>query len=175
MKKPSVTELIQLLDKPALLSWANKLGLQGKKLEDERQKYLSRGTSLHKQIENYHLMAQDFEDMDFQQRYIEFMSDKHIISIEKKIETEHYQGRLDTYFVWNGDYYVADFKTNQSNIYLENKLQLVAYKKALMNCNKMAIISIPDLKIIPVDIKDTKPYEEILTALSVIYNNKLLL
>ena len=51
--KPSVTELIGMLDKPGLLNWANKIGLDGIKLEDYRKKSMINGTSLHKQIEDY--------------------------------------------------------------------------------------------------------------------------
>jgi len=42
MKKPSVTELLRILDKPALLNWANKQGLLGIDISVKRKEWLSR-------------------------------------------------------------------------------------------------------------------------------------
>lgn len=44
MKKPSVTMLIDLLAKPALIDWANKQGLLGVDIKDLRKKAKSSGT-----------------------------------------------------------------------------------------------------------------------------------
>lgn len=172
--KPSVTKIIGQLDKPALLNWANKIGLEGIKLDEYRKKVMSDGTSIHKQIEEYHLFQKPFTDPETQKRFEKLFKDKKILEIEKNIETDHWQGRMDLKIEWLGKTYVCDFKSNQKNVYLENKLQLIAYRMAEPS-DGIAIISVPDFKIIPVSIYDYKPYEDILIRLAEIYNLKMLL
>jgi len=171
MKKPSVTELTKILDKPALLNWANKQGLLGVDISVARKKWLNDGTSIHSQIENYIKNGVPFFDSATQCVFENFISDKIIECIEKEIETEWFTGRLDIKLNINGISFICDFKSNQKSVYIENKLQLVGYGMA-EKCDKYAIISVPDFTFIPVEIQDTKPYEEILKALSVIYINK---
>lgn len=172
--KPTVTELIKLLDKPALLKWANKIGLDGIKLEDYRKDKMQSGTSLHNQIECYLQYKKPFEDNLNQLRFDNFIKDKEVLFIEKNIETDWFIGRLDLMFNCKNESYICDFKSNQRAIYFENKLQLIAYRMAL-KCDKIAIISIPDFTLMNVYIKEYGPYEEILKALSIIYNNKKLI
>lgn len=169
--KPSVTDLIKLLDKPALLNWANKIGLQGIKLEEYREKSKKDGTSIHKQIEMYIKDNIPFENKLHQLEFDRYFSNKKIISIESNIETEWFKGRQDIRIEFNNRQYICDFKSNQNYIYFENKLQLIAYRMA-ENCDGLGIISVPDFKFIPVIINDYKPYEEILKLLSNIYKLK---
>jgi len=174
MKKPSVTELLKILDKPALLNWANKQGLLGIDISVKRKEWLNNGTSNHAQIENYLLNGTPFLDSSTQLVFENFLQNKQVIEIEKQIETEWFVGRMDFKFKMNGLVYVSDFKSNQKGIYIENKLQLVAYGMA-EKCDKYCIISVPDFTIIPVEIPDEKPYIEILKALTIIYQNKQLI
>tara|TARA_R110000868_G_scaffold18358_1_gene80888 strand:- start:204 stop:734 length:531 start_codon:yes stop_codon:yes gene_type:complete len=171
--KPSVTELISLLDKPALMHWANKIGLNGIKLQDYKNKVLSSGTSKHKQIENYLKDNTPFENKILGDNFIEFFKDKEIINYENKIETEHYQGRYDIEFIWNDEIYIADFKSNCKRIYLEHKLQLTAYKMG-GKCHKTMVISLPDFNIFPINI-DYELHNKILINLSEIYYIKQML
>jgi len=62
IKKPSVSQLLSLLDKPALLGWANKIGLEGKTLLDVRRQNMSAGTNLHKQVERWLLNKTPIEN-----------------------------------------------------------------------------------------------------------------
>ena len=169
--KPSVTKIIGLLDKPALLGWANKIGLQGIKLDDYRKKSTESGTNLHKQIEDFILYKTPFEDKNLEVNFNEFFKDKEILEVEKKIETEWFQGRLDIKFKHNDKIFIGDFKSNQKYVYFENKLQLTAYRMA-ENCDNVVIISIPDFKIVHSGIRDFVPYEKILKCLSFIYTTK---
>ena len=50
IKKPSVTELVKLLDVPALMNWANRIGLEGISLKDYRNKESKESVSIHKLI-----------------------------------------------------------------------------------------------------------------------------
>ena len=157
--KPSVTDLVKLLDKPALMKWANKIGLEGISLDEYWQKSRSAGTSLHKQIEMFIANRTPFEDKAFQERFLYFFQDKRILEFEKPVETDLFTGRFDIKFEWVGKPYIADFKSNQSRIYLENKLQLAAYRMA-EGCHGVKVISIPDMKMYDPYIVDFAPYEE---------------
>lgn len=172
--KPSVSKLTALLDKPALLNWANKIGLQGIQLDDYRNKSRAGGTSLHSQIHDYIKSGTPFKCEETQIACDIFMNGIEVLGMEEEFETDYFTGRLDIRFKYLNDIYIADFKSNQARVYFENKLQLVAYRMA-KPCNKIAIISIPDFNIIPVLINDFTPYEEILKNLSSIYNLKSLL
>jgi len=173
-KKPSVTELTGLLDKPALLNWANKQGLQGIDITESRKKYLKDGSSIHDQIEQYHLNGKPFLIPEHENNYLKFIQGKEIISVEQKIETQWFTGRIDAVISIDGITYIVDYKSNQRGVYMENKLQLVGYSMAI-KCDSFAIVSVPDFTFIEVEIKDRKPYEEMIKALSVIYTNKQLL
>lgn len=172
--KPSVTNLIGLLDKPGLLKWANKIGLEGIHIDDYRKKSLSDGGSIHKQIEVYIKDKTPFINSEHQDNFEKYFSNKTILESEKNIETDYFTGRYDIKIGYNSKTYICDFKSNQKNIYLENKLQLVAYRMA-DKCDGVGIISVPDFIFLPIRIDDYRPYEEILINLSNIYNLKNLL
>jgi len=169
--KPSVTKLIGLLDKPALMKWANTIGLQGISLDEHRKKAFAKGISFHGQIENYLKNQTPFTDELFFGMFKDWLEGKEIISFEKEVEGEKYQGRFDIKFRFNNEIYIADFKSRTNNVYFENKLQLAAYK-LMDGCDKVAIVSVPDMKVLEVDLSNIEPYEKILDALSVIYNIK---
>jgi hypothetical protein len=169
MRKPTVTELVGMLDKPALLKWANKIGLQGISLEDYRKKLTTAGTSLHQQIQDYFLYKKPFESIDVQNRFNKLFSDKEIIDIEQNINTDWFYGRYDIKFKFGNDLFIGDFKSN-NNIYLEQKLQLTAYRMANPEC-KIAVIEIPSFTFKPIEI-DFKKCELILKCLHKIWELK---
>ena len=169
MKKPSVTQLLDLLSKPALIGWANRLGLQGVDIKEKRRVSLAKGKSLHKQIEHASLGTGDFESEATRIRFDALMANKSIIGVEKKIETEWFVGRYDTMLLdENGQCWIADYKSGfKGRIYLENKLQLIAYTMAVQA--DMALIPIPQFRFVPVAVPARKPYEHMLITLSEIY------
>lgn len=171
MTKPSVTQLISLLDKPALMKWANRIGLEGIALDEYRKKSLSAGSSMHNQIEAHIKTKTPFQDKNLGLGFLSFFADKGIIECEKKIECEWFQGRLDLIMEYGGKKYLCDFKSKQSHVYFENKLQLTAYRMC-EPADYVAIISIPEFRVLTVDIPDYTPYEEILKSLSNIYKLK---
>jgi hypothetical protein len=171
MKKPSVTELLKLLDKPALLNWANKQGLAGIDISVKRHEWLNAGTSLHCQIENYVKNGTPFFNTSDQVLFEKFISDKEILGIEVNVEHDGYIGRYDLKIKHNGKTYIVDYKINHKTVYLENKLQLVAYGMA-DKCDSYAIVSVPDFKFIEVNIEDKTHYENIIHALVAIHNAK---
>jgi hypothetical protein len=168
--KPSVSQLLDLLNKPALLNWANKIGLEGVKLSDYRKQSTAKGTSLHNQVELFLLHKTPFKDKEVQKCFEKFISDKEVIAIEKDIETDSFVGRYDIKLKFNSEVYICDFKSSDG-IYFENKLQLIAYKVA-DGADKLAIIQLPIFEMKVLDISNYEPYENILECLSIIYNNK---
>jgi hypothetical protein len=166
--KPSVTELLKLLDKPALLKWANQQGLKGIDIEKERPKWLNAGLSIHSQIENFIKNGEQFIKQEDQNNCVQFLSDKQVLGLECKIETEWFTGRYDFKTLWNEKVYIIDFKRDHKNLYFENKLQLIAYSMA-EKCDCFAIVSVPDFKVINFKVDNREPYEEIIKCLSKIY------
>ena len=173
MKKPSVTELLQLLDKPALLGWANSQGLKGIDISKERSKWLNAGTSIHCQIERFIVDCIPFDDPKDQLKCEKFLDKYEVIDIETNIETDYFIGRYDlkAKSKETGKTYIIDFKRKCKKIYLEHKLQLVAYSMA-SECEGLMIVGVPDFKIFDIQIEDRTPYQEIMKSLSVIYQNK---
>jgi len=148
--KPSVTKLIDMLDKPALLKWANKIGLQGIHLDDYRSKSKEDGSTIHEQVENYLKYGILTEDEQLNQKITKFFSDKHIIGIEQPIESDEFIGRYDVKLRWKDFVFVCDFKSS-SGVYFETKLQLAAYKMST-ECDHVAVINLPDFILRPVDL-----------------------
>ena len=171
MKKPSVSELIGLLDKPRLLPWANKIGLEGISLNSYRQEKLANGSSNHKMVENFIKHKTPYLNKFTQIRAEMFFEGIEVLGVEEKIETDYFTGRYDLKIKKNGIIYMCDFKSNHRKHYDENILQLAAYKMA-SNSDKVAIISLPDFDWMPLEINDFSIYEDILKNLSNIYNLK---
>jgi ATP-dependent exoDNAse (exonuclease V) beta subunit len=172
MNQPSVTQLLSLLDKPALLNWANKIGLEGVSLEEHRAKSKSVGRLFHEQVEAKIKTGKEIEDPELRKNYDSFFSGATILESEKVVSCEHWQGRFDVKFSRNGMTYLCDFKSNANGVYLENKLQLVAYSE-IEQVDEIGIISLPDFKYFQVRIKDRKPYVGILRALNHIHKCKI--
>lgn len=169
MKKPSVTQLIDQLAKPALIDWANRIGLQGIDIKAERAKSKTKGTSLHEQIEKYCLGTGDFERELDRQQFCLMMQGKKILAVEKTIETEWFVGRYDAMYLIDGMSCIVDYKSGfKGRVYLENKLQLVAY--AMAEPADIAIVAIPQFHLIPVQLKDHEPYREMLIKLSELWH-----
>lgn len=171
IKPPSVTQLLSLLDKPALLKWANKIGLEGVTLDEHYKKSKAAGISYHTQVEDMIKHGKEIEDEVLRKNYAYFFSGSEIVESEKVVLCEHWQGRFDIKFKRNGVTYLCDFKSNAKGVYLENKLQLVAYSE-IEKVDEIGIISLPDFTFHQVRIKDRKPYTGILRALSHIYKCK---
>jgi hypothetical protein len=166
--KPSVSKLIGLLDKPALLKWANKIGLQGISIDDYKKKSTKSGIDYHLSIENFLKHGLLSDDEQFNIKMQKFFSDKEIIDIEKSIEHDLFVGRFDVKLKWKDIIFICDFKSS-SSVYFEQKLQLTAYKMA-EGCDHVAVIHIPDFVLRPVTVDEN--HEKIIYHLSMIYDLK---
>jgi len=170
MKTPSVSELLDLLNKPALVYWANNLGLKGVKLNDYYRESKKKGISLHSQIKRFVEEKVPFENIEDQRRFMAFCNGKEILDLEKDISTKFFVGRYDAKIKIGEDVYLCDFKSNEQ-LYYENIIQLTAYRMANPGC-KVAIVEIPSFKFKPFEIEDFKEYEDVLKCLSFIYKSK---
>lgn len=172
IKKPSLTELLEMLNKPALVYWANNLGLRGVSLQKHKQELRETGTSLHKQIRGYVEKGEPFENPNHTERWQLFCQNKEILSVEKRIETEWFVGRYDVKLRIADTTYLCDFKSSKGRkVYFENILQLVAYRMAEPDC-KIAIIKIPDFELIPIHITDFEVWESCIKCLHYLYKIK---
>lgn len=136
---PSVTTILKMLNKQALIGWANYLGFKHQKVKDVLDEAAEVGTIIHAYMEailrkeNYSkdemwkhigkygnkvynrlLMINDW----FQMEQPEFEP----IFIEEKLVTTDYGGTVDYFGMYNGKKTILDFKTSKatrSNMFLQ--------------------------------------------------------
>jgi len=137
---PGVTTILSVLNKPALVPWANNLGLQGIKVREYVDDKAAIGTLAHQMIAD-HLRKVDTDTSDYTAKqidqaensvlsYLEWEKRKSIVPclIEAPLvsETYLYGGTIDCLAWVNGVITLLDFKTGKA-IYPEMFYQLAAY------------------------------------------------
>jgi hypothetical protein len=156
---PGVTTVINLRAKPALVKWANNLGLQGidsSKFVDDKA---SIGTLAHEMILN-HFAGKETDVKDYTPNQVDsaensmlsFFSWKEGKTIEPILMESQmtslagFGGTIDLYCVLNGKKTLVDFKTG-SGIYDEHYYQLCAYRHLLIengnDVEQARILNIP--------------------------------
>jgi hypothetical protein len=148
-----VTKIIDLLDKPALVSWSNKLGLKGISLKEYYLNVTSEGNEKHNEIENYFKYGEIFKGYELLEKNIQGYE---VIGVEKTVTNDFLIGRIDLILEKNGLIYVCDFKRNKS-IYLKTKLQLSTYKE-MINADKICFINSKNFELKEIDIDSSKYY-----------------
>lgn len=140
-----VTTILGVLAKPALIAWANKMGLQG----IDTQKYVERaadaGTAAHEMIE-CHLKGLEFDKNQYAPdlldlaengfiKYLDWESGHKVERVESELclvsERYRYGGTIDMYCLLDGVPTLVDFKTNATGVFDEMRHQVVAYKQLL--------------------------------------------
>lgn len=152
----SVTQVIKVINKPALQYWFGKQVYYAVVAEPEiserdalvapyktSKKAMARGTEVHEFVEFYKAGAelperfQDGADLaEYKNAFVDFLSthDLTLVTTEKTVvnHDERYAGTLDIIAVVNGVKMLIDVKTNKDgSVYDEVGLQLSAYKHAL--------------------------------------------
>lgn len=155
----SVTKLIDLLNKPFLVQWANNIGLKGINLKDYQKQVQNEGNDNHRKIENFIINGINFEGSEKLSKSLEGFE---IIGTEIDVSNGCINGRLDLALKKDNKIYILDFKRNK-NIYLSTKLQLSTYKN-LFNADYIAYINSDDFKIEILNI-DTDKYFNIIKKL----------
>lgn len=144
VRVPGVTTVLGILNKPALVKWANNLGLQG----IDSNKYVDNladvGTLAHKMILNYFNRV-DTDTADYSPNQVELAEnclmsfwawerehDLVVIMAEVPLVSHRYNygGTIDCYCNLDGKMTLLDFKTGKA-IYPEMFYQLAAYKSLL--------------------------------------------
>lgn len=138
---PGVTTVLGVLAKPALVNWANKLGLQGIEVGKYVDNLADVGTLTHAIIEDYLKGAvTDFSDYTPNQRKLAECASSKFFEWEKKndfemikselqlVSDKHYfGGTCDIYTMLNGKKTLIDIKTSKA-CYSEHFTQVAAYK-----------------------------------------------
>lgn len=134
---PSATTVLKIINKPALLNWANWLGLTGKSYKKHMEMVSYIGTTVHEIIE-CRLLGKKFELKDPKVWFLdckEYINSFNIwykenplepIAIEDHMESDRFGGTCDFYGIYNGKKTIIDFKTSKG-VYMSMFIQLAAY------------------------------------------------
>lgn len=157
---PGVTTILGILAKPALVPWANKLGLQGIDVRSFVDDKADIGTLAHAMVTDY-LIGKDTDTSDYDAKQIAaaensalsfftWMKERPIETIDVETplvsEAHCFGGTNDIYCTINGSHEIIDLKTG-SGIYREALFQVAALKKLREEngyiVDKCRIINIP--------------------------------
>lgn len=174
MKKPSVTELCDILNKPQLLKWANKIGLQGESISTFKSRSFENGRNKHKEIEDILVNGISIDDKDKEKKILDLFSNCIIVSVEESFENEKYKGRADIRFIKDGVRYVGDFKSSFKRPYIEHYIQLISYKSHFKD-DRICIIDLQNFNLFDITIEDESNYIELINNLINIYKIKQLI
>lgn len=154
---PSVTTVLKILAKPALVKWANIMGFKRKWVDDILEEKSEIGTRVHYIIEAYiknrYLVWVDGKAIDkpliklYLDQFLRWYNkhDVEMIFMEESMTCEYYGGTVDFYGVIDGKKTVLDFKTSK-DIYSSMFLQLSAYvymiEKQGLEVDQVAILAV---------------------------------
>jgi len=144
---PSTTTVLgAVLAKPALVKWANRLGLQGVDSDKYKDELADIGILTH-----YFIMCRlsdevpdvsNFTPAQVEQaqacylKYIDWEEKNPVrpLMVEERLVSEKYQygGQPDLYALSNGKFILVDFKTNAKGIFDEMVFQVAAYEGLLI-------------------------------------------
>lgn len=142
---PGVTTALNMLAKPALITWANRMGLKGIDTAKYKDEMAAIGTLTHDRIESDLLGSEPPNTDDYSKKQID-MSDtclikyydwrkQHVIKnvmVEKQLVSEEhrYGGTPDIYCLFDDVWTLLDIKT-ANGIYDEMKIQTASYENLL--------------------------------------------
>jgi hypothetical protein len=182
---PSVTTIVGLLNKPYLMTWANKLGLGGMELSSYMDDLARVGTLAHAMIQAYftkeEVCTDEYTKHDISRAENSIRSFKNWVKAneikpifnERSLHGEEFGGTVDMLAEVNGELTLVDFKTG-SGIYNESFIQLAGYKLLLKEykIKKCLIVRVGrdeqegfEIR----EVRDTKKYERIFKHLLAIY------
>jgi hypothetical protein len=143
---PGVTTILEIIAKPALISWANGMGRQGLDSEAYRNEAAKIGTLAHEMIQEdlgghqWNRNAYSADQIDLAENailsYYEWqrinacdMKTEHI-ELPLVSEVHRYGGTIDWYGEINGEKWLVDIKTSKK-IYSNHQFQVAAYWQLL--------------------------------------------
>lgn len=139
-----VTTILGILNKPLLVGWANRLGLQGINSQGYVSDKADIGTLVHemmfcdlKKVEvdtSYYTKIQIEIAMNSFKKYLVWRGKHHIqpLVLEEGMVSEKYQfgGTIDNYCLLDGVLTLIDYKTSKA-LYSEHFIQVSAYRQLL--------------------------------------------
>lgn len=146
---PGVTTILGVLAKPALIAWANRMGLEGIDTSKYVDEAARAGTAAHEMIE-CHLTGTEFERSQYAEdilsiaengylKYLDWEKNQKIENVKSEMvlvsEKYRYGGTIDMYCELNGVPTLVDFKTNSTGIYPEMMHQTAGGYRALLEEN----------------------------------------
>lgn len=161
---PGVTTICGVLAKPALIEWANRIGLEGIEMRRYVDDKADIGTLAHDMV-ICSLMGEEADTSDYSANQIEqarqaFNSfsnwykshDVTLIDAEKELVSEEFKfgGKFDCYAKIDGVLTLLDFKTG-SGIYPEHLIQVaggygILFNENLLQYGEVRILNIPRTK-----------------------------
>jgi hypothetical protein len=167
---PGVTTITGILNKPSLVPWANKLGLQGIEVGKYVDNLAEVGTCAHYLIE-CHVKNQEPNLDDYTPNQIDMAENAFLkyLSWEKENKFElldselqlvsdryNYGGTCDMYCMLNGKKTLIDLKTSKG-CFAEHHLQVSAYKALLEESGR----EVEDVRILRVGRDETEGFDDI--------------
>lgn len=168
-KVPSVTTILQVLAKPALIHWAWKLGTQGLDYRKYRDEFAEIGSLAHKMI-LCDLSGEKIDTSDYTKNqidqaencfisYLEWKKNHDIepVLVEEPLvsDVELFGGTPDFFGLIDGQYTIIDFKTG-SDIYDQYWYQLAGYDILLLEKGMPADV----FKIVRIGREEDEAFEE---------------
>jgi len=144
VRVPGVTTILGILNKPALIKWANNLGLKGIDSNKYRDEMADIGTLAHQMIVDYFNKVET-DTSEYSEKQIDLAENCllsfwnwerghkiEVIMAEKQLVSTEYGfgGTIDCYCALDDQPTLLDFKTGKA-IYPEMLYQLAAYKQLL--------------------------------------------
>lgn len=170
-KKPSVTQLSNMLHSEKLMWWANKIGLEGTRIGTYQRKVKRKGNEYHLAVKQFLTTGEIIEGHEWIiSKLVEFLDDKEIIDCEQKIETDLFQGRYDFKYRKDGEIYIVDFKSKCKKLYINQAIQLACYGMA-ENVTNLGVLSLLDFTYHPLSRSKLDPLKNIITDLSNLHKN----
>lgn len=169
-KVVGVTTVLGVLNKPALVGWANRLGLEGIEVGKYVDNLADIGTLAHALIEA-HLRKEQFDTSDYSKNQIDKAENAVLkffewekqhklepIAMEAQLvsETHKYGGTCDIYCKLDGKLTLIDIKTAKA-VYGEHHTQCVAYEQLLNETGN----KVEDVLILRVGREETEGFEVI--------------
>lgn len=180
---PGVTTVLQILNKPFLLVWANKIGLEGIKMSAYVDNLADIGTLAHSIVEAHLKKTEvDYSDYTPNQKILaensaakffdwEIKNKFEVIKCELQMVSDKYffGGTVDIYCILNGKKTLIDLKTSKS-VYPEHFIQTAAYK-ILLEENGYPV---EECRILRIGRSPEEGFEEVIVPNIEIYGRKFL-
>lgn len=167
-----VTTVLSVMNKPSLIAWANRLGLDGYDVNKYVDALANIGTLIHFLVEcdikNIQPDLNDYTPNEVKTAQTSFLKWKEwrsrnsfeLIASELQIVSDELKvgGTCDIYAIVNGKKTVLDIKTSKA-CYSEQRTQVVAYKKLL---EENGTIQVEDCRIIRIGRDENEGFDDIL-------------